>query len=58
MDIVQLVLQAGGIGVGVYALFVLYKLVGNHINHNTEALNKLIRVIESLEEFLKNHMPK
>ena len=57
-QIVQLVLQAGGVGVGIYALYILHKLVGNHLKHNTEVLYKLVQAIERLEEFLRNHIKK
>ena len=54
MDIIQLVLQFGGIGVGVYALYVLKTLVGNHIAHNSEALDRLSDTLSKLHQLIED----
>lgn len=46
--------QITGIGLAAFTLFLTYKLVSNHIGHNTEVLTRLADVIEKLEEWLKD----
>ena len=47
--------QLTGVGVAGLSVFLMWKLTTNHISHLIEAVNKLTKVIESLEEFLKEH---
>ena len=54
-DLVQLVLQAGGVGIGLYAVYALYTLSSNHVDHNTQVLAELKDAINKLIEFLENH---
>jgi hypothetical protein len=53
-SIIEMLVQAGAVGLCFYSLFVLKKLVGNHINHNTDALNRLEVAITKLITFLEN----
>jgi len=55
MDLVQLTMQAGGIGVAIYAISILKTLVSNHLTHSTTALEELTQAIKDLREFLINH---
>jgi len=50
MDINQL----SQFGVAGLAVFLMYKISSNHINHNTKAFEKLTEVINDLLHFLKN----
>lgn len=54
MNIVQMIVEAGTIGVAVYVLYILHKLVGNHISHNTEVLVELKDVIRELKDVVKD----
>ena len=47
--------QLTGVGVAGLSVFLMWKLTTNHLAHLTDAVNKLIKVVESLEEFLKEH---
>ena len=40
-NLVKALAQAGLAGVAIAALFILWSLVGNHINHNTEMMTKV-----------------
>lgn len=51
---VETLVQAGAVGLCFYSLYLLKKLVGNHINHNTEALTKLEVTIAKLLQFLED----
>ena len=42
-------------GVAGMAVFLMYKISANHIEHNTEVLEKLTEAIIRLEEWLKNN---
>ena len=55
MDLVQLTIQAGAVGVAIYAIHTLKTLVGNHMNHNTEAFTALIKVIGELKQVIKDY---
>lgn len=46
--------QAGAVVIALVALWFNYKIVSNHINHNTEASTKLSEAIKHLMEFLEN----
>ena len=60
MDIVQIVIQAGGVGVAVYAIHALVVINTNHLKHSeeanrlfTEAIGKLTEAINLLREKIK-----
>ncbi len=64
-DIIQILIQGGSVGVAIFALWVLhriagnfYKLVGNHLEHNTQAILKLVRVITKLNTWLRKNGKK
>ncbi|MBI4136915.1 hypothetical protein HY469_02525 [Candidatus Roizmanbacteria bacterium] len=52
--VIQILVQGGLAGVAISTLAVLYKLVGNHIDHNTKALENLSSVLTRLDQFLKD----
>ena len=52
MPIEQLALNAGLAGVAIYTIYTLKKLVGNHINHNTRALQKLCDCVDKLASLI------
>ena len=54
MDILQVVIQGGAVGVAAYTLYILKKLIGNHIDHNTKVLENLTSVLTRLDQFLKD----
>ena len=53
MNIIDTIIQGGGVGMAVFAMYIVWKLSSNHINHNTEALTELKDVIRELSEVLK-----
>ena len=55
MDMIQTIIQGGAVGIAAFTLFILWKLVSNHINSNTKALQELSQVIRDLKEFLVEH---
>ena len=56
MDLMQTAIQGGGIGVAIYAIYILNKIVSNHLAHNTKALSELSDVIKDLKTFLQNKL--
>jgi len=53
MDVVQLVVQAGGIGVAIYALFVIRdfaKLISNHLEHEIASQKGLTKALTELKD--------
>lgn len=60
--LIQLVIQGGSVGVALYAIYALTKIIsemktiiGNHIDHSTEAQKELSVAIGQLKEAIKNH---
>ena len=45
--------QAGAVVIALVSVFLNYKLVANHLSHNTEANTKLADAISQLIDFLK-----
>lgn len=54
MDILQTVIQGGAVGLAAYALFVLNRITGNHITHNTEALSELKEIMAKLHQLISD----
>ncbi len=52
--VIQILVQGGSVGVAVLTLGILYKLIGNHVDHNTKALTGLTEVLARLDQFLKD----
>jgi hypothetical protein len=50
MEIQQLIFQSGAAGVGVYAIYVMQKIISNHLAHNTRAVEKNTEVLGILEK--------
>lgn len=55
LNIIQIVVQAGAVGVAVYAIYALSNIIGNHIDHSTEVQRELTAAISALKEAIKNH---
>lgn len=53
MEVTDIV-QYGGVGLAALSMWIVYKLSGNHIEHNTEATKNLSVVIAELKEFLQH----
>lgn len=56
MDVIQVIIQGGSVGVSVVTLWVLYKLIGNHIDHSTKAIKDLTIVLAKMDEFLRDRL--
>ncbi|HEC66974.1 MAG TPA: hypothetical protein ENI23_16990 [bacterium] len=63
MDIIQIIIQAGAVGVAVYVVYawkqssakkddMIKELVGNHMNHNTEVLRELSKTLSGLKQII------
>ena len=50
--------QLTGVGVAGLSVYLMWKLTSNHLQHLTNAVNRLEATITKLEEFLKNHYGK
>jgi len=47
--------QITGVGVAALSVFLMYKLSSNELRHLTEAINKLITLMERLHEWLEHN---
>ena len=63
--IIQILIQGGLASVALVSLYFNYKsnqeftqVISNHIQHSTDAMIELTKVIESLKEAIKNHFNK
>ena len=52
MDVLQTIIQGGAVGLAAYVLFILQKLISNHISHNSEVLGELKEAIHKLADIL------
>ena len=52
-QILPILIQGGAVGLAVVTLWILYKLVGNHMNHATDATNQLTVAITKLITYLE-----
>lgn len=60
MDLVQIIIQGGSVGIAVYAIYALTKIIselktiiGNHIDHSTEVQKDLAVAIAELKEVIE-----
>jgi len=51
--LLEAIVQAGAVGLAIFAMFIVWKLSSNHIRHNSEILQELKDAIRELTEFLK-----
>ena len=47
---VEVITALGAIPTGIAGMYLLYRIVGNHLNHNTEVLDKLSTSIDRQSE--------
>lgn len=47
--------QLTGVGLAGLTVYFQYKLVTNHLDHNTRALEDIAKVMESLKDWLEEH---
>lgn len=52
------IIQLTGVGLAGLTIWLTFRLVTNHLVHNTQVLNELIQVIRELKEWLQNHHDK
>ena len=53
-SIIEVIIQAGAVGLAIFAMFITWKLASNHISHNTEILQELKDAIRELTNHLRN----
>ncbi len=46
----QFLVQGGAVGIALLLIWVLYKIVTNHIGHNTEVLTTLAVILKRIEK--------
>ena len=49
-------IQFGGIGLGAFAMYLLWRMSANHIDHNTKALTKLEDAINRLIDLIEKKL--
>ena len=54
VSIIQIVIQAGAVGIAFFALYINWKLVSNHIAHNTKSQQELTVAIKELSTIIKS----
>jgi len=55
MDILQIAIQGGGIGIAGLSLYYIFKISSNHINHSNQAINKNTEMLTKLECAIQNN---
>lgn len=58
LDILQLFIQGGAVGITVYIIYTVRKLASNHLEHNTRALSSLEKAITKLTTVVDNKLDK
>jgi len=53
-SIIEVIIQAGAVGLAIFSMFIVWKLSSNHINQNTKVLQELKDAIRELTNHLKN----
>jgi len=56
--IIQILVQGGLASVALVSLYFNYKIVSNHMQHNTESNKELTKVLGELKELIKTHIKK
>ena len=56
--LIEILVQGGLTSVALLSLWINYKIASNHINHNTDALTELSKVMEGLKTFIENQNKK
>lgn len=52
----KMLVEYGGIGLGAFSMYLLYKLSSNHLSHNTSMLQKLSDSIEKLCDLIEKKL--
>lgn len=50
---IETIINGGAVGLCAFSLYIIWKLAGNHINHNTEVLAGLREAIVELTTYLR-----
>lgn len=53
-NIIKIIIQAGGIGLALVAMWMYFETVNNHISHNADVLSKFEASISIQTEVLKD----
>ena len=53
---IESIIQGGAVGLCAFSLFIIWKLAGNHINHNTQILTELKDAICDLKQVIKDKL--
>ena len=53
-SIIEVIIQAGAVGLAIFSMFIVWKLASNHINQNTKVLQELKDAIRELTNHLRN----
>lgn len=55
-QLINIIINGGAVGLAVLTLGILYKILGNHLHHLTEAINKNTVVLEKLHQLIKDKL--
>lgn len=50
---IEVLIQGGAVGLALGLVWVNYKLVSNHMNHNTDAISKMTEAITELTTYIR-----
>ena len=53
-NILQILIQGGLASIALVALYFNYKIVSNHIQHNTDTMDKLTNVLSELKQLIQD----
>ena len=52
----ELAAQISNLGVAGLAVFLMWKLVSNHLEHNTKALDRMIEIISKMNDTINSKL--
>lgn len=53
--LLKIIIEAGSTGIALVLIFIIYKIVSNHLFHNIKTLQKLNDSIDKLDESVKTN---
>lgn len=53
MDMVQMIIQGGSVGVSIATLYTLYKITSNHIEHHEREMARFADALDKLSDAIK-----
>ena len=56
MEIINVIIQGGAVGLAVFILWISYRLASNHLHEISTDLKNLSKSVAELAELIRNHI--